>query len=110
MLDLDPEDHEVAPGVRVLHSPGHTPGHRSVLLADDLFSILFTGDLLHLPIQVAHPEWESSHDEEPELGVASRVGLLTRARDARWGVAVSHFGQPFGSVLGGERSQRWEPD
>jgi glyoxylase-like metal-dependent hydrolase (beta-lactamase superfamily II) len=31
MLDLAPEDREVVPGVRVLHSPGHTPGHRSVL-------------------------------------------------------------------------------
>ena len=107
MLDLDPEDREVAPGVRVLHSPGHTPGHRSVLLADGRYSMLFSGDLLHLPIQVAHPEWESSHDEEPELGVASRIGLLTRARDEHWSVAVSHFGRPFGGVLGRERSQRW---
>jgi len=107
MLDLDPEDREVAPGVRVLHSPGHTPGHRSVLLADDRVSMLFTGDLLHLPIQVAHPEWESNHDEEPELGVASRIGLLTRARNERWGVAVSHFARPFGSVLGSEHRQRW---
>ena len=56
MLDLDPADREVAPGVRVLHSPGHTPGHRSVLLADDPISMLFTGDLLHLPIQVSHPD------------------------------------------------------
>jgi len=107
MLDLDPEDHEVVPGVRVLHSPGHTPGHRSVLLADDRSSLLFTGDLLHLPIQVAHPEWESSHDVEPGLGVASRIGLLTRAGDERWGVAVSHFGRPFGNVLGRRGSQRW---
>jgi glyoxylase-like metal-dependent hydrolase (beta-lactamase superfamily II) len=107
MLDLDPGDREVAPGVRVVHSPGHTPGHRSVLLADDPYSMLFTGDLLHLPIQVSHPEWESGHDEEPELGVASRIALLTRARDERWGVAVSHFGRPFGGVLGRERSRRW---
>lgn len=107
MLDLDPEDREVVPGLRVLHSPGHTPGHRSVLIADDRSSMLFTGDLLHLPIQVAHPDWESSHDEEPGLGVASRIGLLTRAGDERWSVAVSHFGRPFGRVLGRARSQRW---
>jgi glyoxylase-like metal-dependent hydrolase (beta-lactamase superfamily II) len=107
MLDLDPEDREVTRGVRVLHSPGHTPGHRSVLLAADPFWMLFTGDLLHLPIQASHPDWESSHDEEPELGVGSRIALLTRARDERWGVAVSHFGRPFGSVHGRERSQRW---
>jgi len=107
MLDLDPEDREVAPGVRVVHSPGHTPGHRSVLLADDRVSMLFTGDLVHLPIQVAHPDWESSHDEQPGLGATSRIGLLTRARHERWGVAVSHFGRPFGRVLGRGPGQRW---
>jgi glyoxylase-like metal-dependent hydrolase (beta-lactamase superfamily II) len=107
MLDLDPADREVVPGVRVLHSPGHTPGHRSVLLVDRSSSMLFTGDLLHLPIQVAHPEWGSNHDEEPELGAASRIGLLTRARDERWGVAVSHFGRPFGGVLRSGGGQRW---
>jgi len=109
MLDLDPADREVAPGVRVLHSPGHTPGHRSVVLTDGASSMLLTGDILHLPIQVSHPEWESSHDVEPGLGVASRIGLLTRARDERWGMAVSHFGRPFGWVRGRGRSQRWHP-
>jgi len=110
MLDLDPDDREVVPGVRLLHSPGHTPGHRSVLLADDRAWMLFTGDLLHLPVQVAHPDWASGHDEDPGLGVTSRMGLLSRARDDRWGVAVSHFGRPFGRVLGDGRSQRWDPE
>ena len=108
MLDLAPEDREIVPGVRVLHSPGHTPGHRSVLLADERSSLLLTGDLLHLPIQVAHPEWESSHDNEPGLGVASRIRLLTRAGDERWDVAVSHFGRPFGRVLRRDGPQWWE--
>jgi glyoxylase-like metal-dependent hydrolase (beta-lactamase superfamily II) len=107
MLDLSPEDREIVPGLRVVHTPGHTPGHRSAVLTDGPFTMLFTGDLLHLPIQVVHPEWESSHDEDPELGVASRVELVTKARDERWGVAVSHFGRPFGGVLREGTGQRW---
>jgi len=107
MLDLSPEDREVVHGVRVVHTPGHTPGHRSALLTDGPFTMLFTGDLLHLPFQVAHPEWESSHDEDPEEGAASRSGLLARARDGRWGIAVSHFGRPFGGVLPEGDGQRW---
>ena len=108
MLDLDPADREIFPGARVIHSPGHTPGHRSVLLAAGDTSMLLTGDLLHLPIQVAHPEWWSGHDEDPGLGVASRTALLARARDASWWVAVSHFGRPFGRVLASGDGQRWE--
>lgn len=107
MLDLSPEDREVVPGLRVVHSPGHTPGHRSAILADGPFTMLFTGDLLHVPIQVAHPGWDSNHDEDPEEGAASRVALLDRAREARWGVAVSHFSRPFGGVLADAGGQRW---
>ncbi|MGZ8607775.1 MAG: MBL fold metallo-hydrolase [Actinomycetota bacterium] len=107
MLDLSPEDREVVPGLRLVHTPGHTPGHRSVVLTDGPFTMLFTGDLLHLPIQIAHPTWESNHDEDAEQGSASRAALLARARDERWGVAVSHFGRPFGGVLRDGAGQRW---
>ena len=103
MLDLSPEDREVVPGVRVVH----TPGHRSAVLTDGPFTMLFTGDLLHLPIQIAHPEWESNHDEDPVEGATSRVELLARAREGRWGVAVSHFSRPFGGVLADGHGQRW---
>jgi glyoxylase-like metal-dependent hydrolase (beta-lactamase superfamily II) len=109
MLDLDPADREIASGVRVVHSPGHTPGHRSVILTEGDASLLLTGDLLHLPVQAAHPEWRSGHDEDPALGVTSRTALLARARDADWQVAVSHFGHPFGRVVTLGDGQRWDP-
>jgi glyoxylase-like metal-dependent hydrolase (beta-lactamase superfamily II) len=107
MLDLDPEDREVSPGLSVIHTPGHTPGHRSVILRDGEETLLLTGDLLHLPLQAAHPEWESSHDEDPTLGSVSRVTLLSRAREGGWSVAVSHFGRPFGGVRRADDGQRW---
>lgn len=97
-LSLEPDDHEVSPGVRVVHTPGHTPGHRSVLLDGGEDALLLTGDLLHMPIQVAHPEWPSSHDVDPATGSASRSAILGRARDLGWHVAVSHFARPFGHV------------
>ncbi len=97
-LSLEPADHEVSPGVRVIHTPGHTPGHRSVLLEGGKGSLLLTGDLLHVPIQVANPEWPSSHDVDPATGSDSRSEILGRARDLGWRVAVSHFARPFGHV------------
>lgn len=108
MLDLTPEDREIVPGLRVVHSPGHTPGHRSAVLRDGAAVLLLTGDLLHLPVQVAHPEWPSTHDEDPALGVVSRTALLAQARAAGWEVAVSHFGRPFGRVVALGDGQRWE--
>jgi len=97
-LDLAPFDHEVTPGVEVRHSPGHTPGHRSVVVRDAGEALLLTGDLLHLPVQAAHPEWPSSHDVDPALGAASRQLLLFLARHEGWRVGVSHFARPFGTA------------
>jgi glyoxylase-like metal-dependent hydrolase (beta-lactamase superfamily II) len=98
VLDLDPSDHEVAEGISLVHSPGHTPGHRSVLVRERHATLLLTGDLLHVPPQVGHPEWPSGHDVEPEVACAQRERLLHQARDEAWLVGVSHFGRPFGRV------------
>jgi hypothetical protein len=69
-----------------------------VILSDDGEVILLTGDLLHLPTQVAHPGWWSSHDEDPQLGAAARRLLLWRAAQDGWRLGVPHFARPFGSV------------
>jgi glyoxylase-like metal-dependent hydrolase (beta-lactamase superfamily II) len=98
MLDLDPTDRELAPGLRVVHGPGHTPGHRSVILDAGAERVLITGDLLHLPAQAAHPAWPSSHDEDPATGAASRERLLGEAAREGWLVGVPHFARPFGAV------------
>jgi glyoxylase-like metal-dependent hydrolase (beta-lactamase superfamily II) len=97
-VDLDPEDREISPGVRVVHSPGHTPGHRSVVAGDGADRLLLTGDLLHLPIQIRHPDWPSSHDVDAEVACRSRSVLLHEASAGGWRVAVSHFARPFGRV------------
>jgi glyoxylase-like metal-dependent hydrolase (beta-lactamase superfamily II) len=41
---LDAEDAEILPGVRAIFSPGHTPGHQSILVEADGAKSLFTGD------------------------------------------------------------------
>ncbi len=98
MLDLTEEDHVVSPGIRVVHAPGHTPGHRAALFDVGEETLLLTGDLLHVPIQVAMPGSPSSHDVDPEEACRSRARLVREAREAGWLVAVSHFARPFGRV------------
>jgi glyoxylase-like metal-dependent hydrolase (beta-lactamase superfamily II) len=94
---------DVVAGVRLVHSPGHTPGHRSVLVRDGDEGLLLTGDLLHQPTQIYHRAAASDHDEDPLLGVASRRLLLWRCESHGYRLGVSHFAEPFGLIEGG----RW---
>jgi glyoxylase-like metal-dependent hydrolase (beta-lactamase superfamily II) len=98
VLNLDAADGEIVPGVRVAHAPGHTPGHRIVLIEGEEGGLLLAGDLLHVPPQVVHPEWTSDHDEDPEVACTTRAHWIEDARRQRRLVAFSHFGRPFGRV------------
>ena len=106
-LDVSVDDHEIADGVQVLHAPGHTPGHRAVLLTSRAEQLLITGDALHHPFQVTHPGWPSTHDMDPGLGVETRIALLGRARDEGLMTCVPHFGRPFGKVEAVAGGDRW---
>ena len=105
LLDLEPADRAVRPGLSVVHAPGHTPGHRVIEVTDGVETLLITGDLLHVPAQVAHPTARSTHDEDPELGARERSSNLERARRDRAFVGVSHFARPFGRAT----SDGWAP-
>lgn len=98
MLDLDASDHDVLRGVHLGHAPGHTPGHRVVQLNDGNDTLLLTGDLLHVPPQVASPAWLSNHDEDQEVAAQHRQALIEAAFRKGWALGVSHFGRPFGRV------------
>ena len=104
-LDLEPADHDVRRGLRVVHAPGHTAGHRVIEVTDGGERLLLTGDLLHVPAQVAHPSARSMHDEDAGLGAQERVTHLERARRYGAFVGVSHFAGPFGHVT----ADGWAP-
>ena len=41
---VEPENYEVMPGIRLISTPGHTPGHQSVLVDTDEGTLCVTGD------------------------------------------------------------------
>jgi glyoxylase-like metal-dependent hydrolase (beta-lactamase superfamily II) len=92
-LSLVEGDVDLRPGVRLLHTPGHTPGHQCVLV-DDQF--LVTGDLLVHMLQLIDPTQSYGHEVDPGAARASRTGLLEKL--GRVTLATSHLGTPFTTV------------
>jgi glyoxylase-like metal-dependent hydrolase (beta-lactamase superfamily II) len=81
----------IAPGVTLLPSHGHTPGHTSVLIESGGQSVLVTGDAIHHPVQLAHPEWGSASDYDPDVSARTRRALLERCADTGTLLFGSHF-------------------
>ena len=108
-LDTSIADHELSPGVSLLHAPGHTPGHRCVLLDTGGERVLFVGDLLHFTFQLNDPDFRSSGDDDPEQGSRTRAAWLDRAESEGLTVATAHVPpSPIGRIVreGGQRLLR----
>jgi glyoxylase-like metal-dependent hydrolase (beta-lactamase superfamily II) len=89
-------DAAVTPEVTLIPSPGHTPGHISVLVESKGESAVITGDLMHMPCQIGHPEWSSAYDTDQVAAVATRRKFLERFADTQTTVIGTHFGTPTG--------------
>jgi glyoxylase-like metal-dependent hydrolase (beta-lactamase superfamily II) len=99
LVDLVEFDHVVGPGIALIATTGHTPGHVSVSLESAGRRAVIIGDMTHHPIQLAHPEVCSTADIDPELATATR-----RARFASWCsddvlVIGTHFAPPTAGHL-----------
>lgn len=85
----------LASGVTVIHTPGHTPGHQSVLIRSQDIELVLAGDVLVHPLQLVNPSLEYSHESDPAAARETRQRLLTHA--ARHGTAIgtAHLTPPF---------------
>lgn len=75
-------------------TPGHTPGHCAVRLASAGTTGVVTGDLIHSPLQCAHPDWNFRFDDQPELARTTRRAFLERYADSGTLILATHFPSP----------------
>ena len=94
VVDLVEVDHVVTDEVRLESTPGHTPGHVSVRISSQGEEAVITGDLMHHPVQCAHPEWGSSADWESEMAEKTRREFCERYADRPVLVLGTHFATP----------------
>jgi glyoxylase-like metal-dependent hydrolase (beta-lactamase superfamily II) len=89
------DEYEVAPGVVVTRTGGHTPGHSVVHLASGGDRLTFAGDLV-FQVGFEHPEWYNGFEHDPEEAARVRIRLL-RELAATGGLLVATH-MPFPSV------------
>jgi glyoxylase-like metal-dependent hydrolase (beta-lactamase superfamily II) len=75
-------------------SPGHTAGHVSVNIASRGRNAVMTGDMMHSPIQLAHPGWSPNFDHNPRLSAKTRKLFLESHCETDTLVLTAHFPSP----------------
>ncbi|MEU7629223.1 MBL fold metallo-hydrolase [Nocardia sp. NPDC049220] len=88
-------EYEVAPGVVVARTGGHTPGHSVVRLASGGDRLTFAGDAV-FPVGFDHPDWHNGFEHDPEAAARVRVGLLRELAATGEPLVATHL--PFPSV------------
>lgn len=89
-------------------SPGHTPGHVNVRLRTKAGEAVFTGDMMHRPIQVAETDWNSRFCSDGPLASKTRRAFVEKHADADVTILAAHFPVPGRIVAPGGR-MRFKP-
>jgi glyoxylase-like metal-dependent hydrolase (beta-lactamase superfamily II) len=87
-------DHALDDHVRLLPTPGHTPGHVAVQLESKGALAIACGDLMHSPIQCVYPEWGYRYDADPELAKRTRRAFLESGAESGATILTAHFPLP----------------
>jgi glyoxylase-like metal-dependent hydrolase (beta-lactamase superfamily II) len=86
-------EYEVAPGVIVCRTGGHTPGHSVVRFASGANRLTFLGDAV-FPDHFDRPDWYNAFDHDPEEAVRVRVRLLRELAATREPLVATHLSFP----------------
>jgi len=89
------EEREVAPGVIVRRTGGHTPGHSIVRLSSRGERLTFAGDAV-FQVGFDHPEWHNGFEHDPEEAARVRLSLLRELAETREPLVATHL--PFPSI------------
>jgi glyoxylase-like metal-dependent hydrolase (beta-lactamase superfamily II) len=77
--------------ISLIPTLGHTPGHVSVMIQSQGEQALITGDFVHHPCQMAHPEWNTLADSDPDQGIETRRRMFRRLAGTPVLIIGTHF-------------------
>lgn len=94
LADLVDDEHEIMNGLRLTPAPGHSPGHVRIELRSQGQVGIFSGDLLHSPVQVPFWWWSSIVCWDRELSAQTRRKLLEDCASEGAVLLAGHFEAP----------------
>ncbi len=94
LVDLVEMDHRISPEIWLQPTPGHTPGHVSVMIRSQGQRAAITGDMTHHPCQMAHPDWSPGFDGDAKAAAKMRAKMFAEWADEPILVIGTHYAGP----------------
>jgi len=92
--DIVERDLAVGDHARILPTPGHTLGHVAFAFGKGKDEAVFSGDLIHSPLQAVYPDLSPKFDVDPAQAARTRRGFLERYCDTDTLCCNAHFPSP----------------
>ena len=100
----------VAPGIKLVPAPGHTPGSTMIEISSEGQKLLCIGDIIHAYREFAEPEHYAALDYNPAAAVQTRLKTLAKAAQEGTLVFACHFDFPgLGHIREKKGVLGWEP-
>lgn len=110
LLKLIEGQTQIGRGVDAIHTPGHTPGHMSLIISSGKERALLIGDIVGSPMQVTESEFFYTPDSDSELGRKTRNDMLDLAEKENMTVLGSHLSYPgWGTIIRWEGRRYFQP-
>ncbi|MGX5843091.1 MBL fold metallo-hydrolase [Mesorhizobium sp. ArgA1] len=103
-------DHALDDEVWLEPTPGHTAGHVAIRIRSQGMEAVFSGDIMHWPMQCIYPDWNFRYDAEPDQARRTRWAFLEACSDNGRLVMTSHFPLPSVGTISRRQSSFWFED
>lgn len=110
MVDFVESELDITPELRIWSTPGHTPGHISILINSAGEKGIILGDVALSPAQAHETDWNVAFDVVQDQARATRHAVLDRLEQEGFTIAACHFPSPgFGKLVRLQGRRVWQP-
>jgi glyoxylase-like metal-dependent hydrolase (beta-lactamase superfamily II) len=108
-IELVEDGQSITREISVMATPGHTPGHASLVVQAGDERVIILGDIMHSVAQVSHPEWICGFDVDPIAAQKTRERMLQELEKPATVAGTSHFSNTvFGRLTRVDDRHYWQ--